>query len=368
MPSIQERKGKDGKVSYRAIVRLKGHPPQQATFERKGDARKWATQTEAQIREGRYFKNAEARRHTCGEMIERYIKNVLPQKRQNSRHSQKPRLLWWKKRLGAYYLSDISSAMIVEARDELARTTTKSGRALSPNSVIHYMAALSHCFSVAVREWGWMDDSPMRKVSKPKQPQGRVRFLTDAERKDLLRACKESSNRALYDIVVLALSTGMRKSEIMNLTWDDVDLNRGHITLHQTKNGERRGVALVEHARELLRDRARIRRLDTPLLFPAPHRRGEKPKPVDIKTAWNTAVKKAKLEDFRFHDLRHSCASYLAMNGATLAEIAEVLGHKTLAMVKRYAHLSDAHVSSVVASMNRRIFADDEAEPKASQR
>jgi integrase len=80
--------------------------------------------------------------------------------------------------------------------------------------------------------------------------------------------------------------------------------------------------------------------------------------PVDIRTAWENALKKAGIEDFRFHDLRHSAASYLAMNGASLAEIAEVLGHKTLQMVKRYAHLSEAHTHSIVSKMNERIFGD----------
>ncbi len=98
----------------------------------------------------------------------------------------------------------------------------------------------------------------------------------------------------------------------------------------------------------------RVRRIDTDLLFPST--KGDKP--YEIKKSWEAVLKKAEITDFRFHDLRHSAASYLAMNGASLAEIAEVLGHKTLQMVKRYAHLSEAHTSSVVASMNERIFSD----------
>ncbi len=78
--------------------------------------------------------------------------------------------------------------------------------------------------------------------------------------------------------------------------------------------------------------------------------------PVDIRTPWENALKHAGIIDFRFHDLRHSCASYLAMNGASLAEIAEILGHKTFQTVKRHAHLSDSHISKVVASMNDKIF------------
>jgi len=150
----------------------------------------------------------------------------------------------------------------------------------------------------------------------------------------------------------LALSTGMRQGEIMNLRWQDVDFEKGIIILHETKNDERRAVPLTSYALELLKEQNKLRRIDTDLLFP-----GKNPKkPVFIRAPWITAVKEAKLLDFRFHDLRHSAASYLAMNGATLSEIAEILGHKTLQMVKRYSHLTEQHTSKVVAKMNRQIF------------
>ena len=126
-----------------------------------------------------------------------------------------------------------------------------------------------------------------------------------------------------------------------------------YLILHKTKNGSRRRVPLAGTGLELLLDYAKIRRLDTDLLFPSV----KNPlKPVILQIPWGIARKQAQLDDFRWHDLRHCTASYLAMNGASLAEIAEVLGHKTLVMVKRYAHLSDGHVSNVVASMNEKIF------------
>jgi integrase len=196
------------------------------------------------------------------------------------------------------------------------------------------MAALSHAFTVAVNEWQWIDDSPMRKVKKPVESRGRVRFLDDVERAKLLTACKESPNKMLYVCVVLALSTGMRQSELMTLKWSDVDLNKGIAILHETKNGERRLVPITGYALELLRDYSKIRRIDTPLLFPS----SIKPQqPIDLKKAWNNAIKKAGIEGFNWHDLRHTFASYLAM-------------------VKRYAHLSNEHLSGVVASMNHKIF------------
>ena len=143
-----------------------------------------------------------------------------------------------------------------------------------------------------------------------------------------------------------------RSMEIMSLRWDQVDLNRKVITLYETKNGEIRALPLGHHAFELMKERAKVRRIDTNLVFP-----GTNPaKPILLRTPFDKALARAGILNFRWHDLRHSCASYLAMNGASLAEIAEVLGHKTLQMVKRYAHLSHAHTSKVVESMNQKIF------------
>ncbi len=352
MANIEKRTSKDGKLTYRVKIRLKGFPVQSATFERLTDAKKWIQQTESAIREGRHFKIAEAKRHTLTDLIDRYCRDVLPSKK--SAKDQVQQLGWWKAEIGSYALSDVTPSLLAECRDKLGREITVRKKPRSPASVVRYMAALSHTFTIAVKEWGWLEDSPMRKVTKPKESRGRVRFLSDDERICLLKICKESSSLYLYPVVVLALSTGMRRGEIMGLTWGVVDLKQGRAILHETKNGERRAVAITGHALEVLKEINKVRRIDCNLLFPA---KGNLPqKPVDLRTPWETAVKKAELHDFHFHDLRHSAASYLAMNGASLAEIAEVLGHKTLQMVKRYAHLSEGHTARVVASMNDKIF------------
>ncbi len=144
----------------------------------------------------------------------------------------------------------------------------------------------------------------------------------------------------------------MRRGEVSNLSWSNVDLARGRAVLHDTKNGERRVVYLRGQALKVLKEHASAHGLKSLLLFPG--RNGKKS--VAFETAWQNARKRAGIQDFRFHDLRHSSASYLAMNGATPSEIAEVLGHKTLNMVKRYAHLSESHTQKVVESMNDKIF------------
>ena len=353
MAYIQERKDKEGKTHYRVQIRLRGFPTQSATFERKTDAKLWAQQTEAAMREGRYFKTFEAKKHNVAELVNRYIENVIPLKPKNA-SACTAQLKWWKEQIGHCLLSDLTPAIIAEQRDKLLKGTTFKGTIRSPATVVRYLAAFSHAITIAVREWGWLDNSPMKKVSKPTEPRGRVRFLDDHERTALSKACKESSNPYLYTAFVLAISTGMRQGELMNLRWEDIDLFSGRITLNHTKNGERRLVPVRGLALQLLLELKNKQQRDIGLLFPS---HDNPQKPIDLRFPWEQALKQAHITGYKWHDNRHSCASYLLMNGASLAEIAEILGHKTLAMVMRYAHLSETHKSNVIEKMNKHIFA-----------
>jgi len=345
MATIETRSTKNGATRYRAVIRKKGYPIQRATFTRLTDARKWARQTESAIEEGRHFKTSEAKKRTLGEAIDRYVADVMPQKPRSAKQ-QTRQLEWWKGRIGRHSLADVTPALIVEHRAVLVREKSAS-------TANRYAAILGHLFTKCVKEWGWLGDSPMRKIERLREPRGRVRFLDrETELPALLDACQKDADSNLYPAVVLALSTGARKNEILGLRWADVDFERGRISLLDTKNGEARSVGLAGLALSLLQERSRIRRIDCDYVFPAP----TKAVPADVDRAFARAREAAKIEDFRFHDLRHSAASYLAMNGATLAEIAAVLGHRTLAMVQRYSHLSDAHTGAVVSRMNEAVF------------
>lgn len=353
MAYFQERETEDGKIHYRVQIRLKGYPTETATFERKTDAKLWAQQIEAAMREGRHFKTAQAKKHTVADLVDRYIDNVIPTKPKNA-PATTAQLLWWKEQIGYCLLADLTPALIAEQRDKLLKGLTFKGTVRAPSTVVRYLAALSHALTTATKEWGWLEDSPMRKVTKPKEPRGRVRFLDDQERSALLQACKESSNPYLYIVVVIALSCGLRQGELMTLRWEsNIDILKGRIVLHETKNGERRVVPLRSHALELLKRFAQTRQQDVGLLFPS---KDDAQKPMDLRFPWQQALKKAGIENYKFHDNRHSCASYLLMNGASLAEISEVLGHKTLAMVKRYSHLSEIHSAGVIERMNNAVF------------
>jgi integrase len=351
MASIVERKLAGGKKSYQVTIRLKGFHTQTASFARMTDAKRWAGATEAAMREGRYFRTSQARKHTLSDLIDRYIKEVIPSKGRFGK-DQETQLKWWKDQLGPYLICDIAPAMIAEGRDRLLAEKTCRKKLRSPATVVRYLAALSHAFSVAVKEWEWISENPATKVRKPREPEGRTRFLNPAEIKRLMDTCRENPNPFLYPIVVLALSSGMRFSEILRLRWEDIDLERQLLVIKKTKNKERRTIPLAGPALELLRELESQSPSDVGLVFTV---EGSK-KPVDIRNAWLRAKVEAEISNFRFHDLRHTAASYLAMNGATTLEIAEILGHKTLAMVKRYAHLSEPHTRGVIESLVGKLF------------
>ncbi|WP_395684340.1 tyrosine-type recombinase/integrase [Dokdonella sp.] len=342
-----EKRTRDSGTMYRVKIRLRGYPPADATFDRITDAKRWAAETETAIRAGRWFQHVEAKRNTLADLIDRYIAEYLPTAGLRSTAPRIAHLNVWRAELGKLTLAEVTPARIVAARSKLLNTTTKRRRAMTPATANRYIASLRHCLNIGVREFQLIDDNPTRKVRQFTEPRGRVRFLSDAERDALLRECKAHSE-ALHTVIVLALATGARRGELLGLRWPDVDLQRDRLTFHATKNGERRSVPLAAFAAERVRAFAKVRRLDCDLVFP-----GNNAHPLVIDKMFNDATARARIEGFRFHDLRHTAASWLAMSGATLAEIAEVLGHKTLAMVKRYAHLTEGHTRGVVERMNQ---------------
>jgi integrase len=347
---IEERIGSDGQVSYRAKVRVKGFPAQTATFPRLTDAVRWRQQTEADIRRGKYFQTAEAKKHTFGELIDRYIANVLPRKPKSIK-KQTSQLLWWKDQIGNRLLCDVNTALIVEIRDKLGGGITYRGSKRSTATVNRYLAVLSHAFSVAVNEWQWLTDSPIKRL-KQKESNGRIRFLSDDERDRLLQACKESKNRYLYLVVLIALSTGCRLNEIMSLSWFDIQWETDHclITIRETKNGDQHVVPLVGIAKQLLAEHAKIRNLDNDLVFPAT--KGYKKRPAVIRSAWEEALERAEIKNFSFHCLRHTAASWLAQSNVSGPIIQKILNHRSSNISARYIHFANSHLQEALEKMN----------------
>lgn len=211
-----------------------------------------------------------------------------------------------------------------------------------------HLATLKHVFTKAV-EWEMVDDDILKKVRRVKllpENNRRLRFLSKEECQTLINACCPH----LKPIVVTALNTGMRKGEILSLEWEkNVDLKHGFILLDVTKNGERKEVPINQTLRDTLKKLRR--RLDSPYVFT--DNKGKRFQ--EVKRSFKSALRKAGIKDFRFHDLRHTFASHLVMGGVDITTIKELLGHKSITMTLRYSHLAPSHKMKAVDILDNAI-------------
>ena len=152
------------------------------------------------------------------------------------------------------------------------------------------------------------------------------------------------------------MSTGARYSEIINLTWKNIDLEHKQFHFLNTKNGDDRGVAITSKVYNELKKFKKVQNINSNYKMEEKKKFEALQNGLYFRGQFEKALKLAKIKDFHFHDLRHTAASYLAKGGASLLEIATILGHKTLAMVQRYAHLTKGHTAEVLESMNKEMF------------
>lgn len=248
------------------------------------------------------------------------------------------------RRLGPLPLIDCTPEVVRAWKADLAARYSRS-------TVHKYLSFLSQAFTYAV-DCEWLTRNPFAKMRKPSPGRGRLRFLSEAERERLLIACRMSRNPVLYPLVLLALATGGRKNELRCLCWSEVDLEAGVVRFVKTKTYLDRSVPVVGEALDALTTLAQKRRPGVGLVFA----RADGRKPREIECAWATVRHAAQLEDFRFHDLRHTYASYLAMSGASLQDISTLLGHTKVNQSYRYIHLMPSHTRGVVERMAQKYL------------
>lgn len=213
-----------------------------------------------------------------------------------------------------------------------------------------YTGIIKASFSKAC-DWNLISEQRLKNIRKVKLLKGetrRLRYLFKEEIDRLLSYCDQH----LYPIVFTALHTGMRKGEILNLKWSQIDLKNELILLDKTKNFERREIPMSNSLKALFRQLHSQRRLNTDYVFVNPDtgRRYN-----DLKRSFSTACRKAGIQDFHFHDLRHTFASHLVMSGADLKTVQELLGHKSLTMTLRYSHLSQAHKKEALKALEQNL-------------
>lgn len=224
----------------------------------------------------------------------------------------------------------------------------------SADTVRLELATLSHLYSTAIKEWGLgLIANPVQNVRKPTAGKGRTRRLSKAEEKRLLAAVDMNTNPFLGWIVRIALYTAMRQSEILNLTKSNINLRKRAVTLFDTKNDAIRTVPLSNRAKEVFKEVLGypVRPINTDLLFfGGPGKDGER-RPYVINRVWVTALERAEIEGFRFHDLRHEATSRLVEAGLSDQQVASITGHKSMQMLKRYTHLRTENLASLIADL-----------------
>jgi integrase len=211
------------------------------------------------------------------------------------------------------------------------------------------LSVLRAAFNIAIKEWEWLKDNPVNKIKPWKEPPGRVRYLSDEEFDKLLNECPDY----LKPIVIVARHTGLRKENILSLTWSQVDLFRRLIIIEHTKNNERLSVPLNETLMSLFKQLFKVRHIKSPYVFNKPD--GSRYH-NSLNGFWK-AVKKAGINDFKFHDLRHCFASALVQKRVDLYQVQRLLGHRSNAMTQRYAHLSPEHLRDAVTRLDSKNLA-----------
>ncbi|HEK2033471.1 tyrosine-type recombinase/integrase [Proteus mirabilis] len=301
---------------------------------------------------------------TFEEAIVRWIEEKADKK---SLDDDKGRLSFWLDHFEGYRLKDITEAKIYsvinkmvnrkarERWEKQAESAKRKGKEIpaftdvpvSNATKAKHLAIMKSLLRAAERDWKWLEKSPVIKV--PTIREKRVRWLEHHEAKRLIQECPEP----LKSVVTFALATGLRRSNIINLEWSQIDMQRkvAWINPEDSKSGQAIGVALNDTACQVLKEQIGNHHKWV-FVHTEPKKRPDgtltpsvRKMRVDSNTAWRAALKRAGIENFRFHDLRHTWASWLIQSGVPLSVLQEMGGWESVDMVRRYAHLAPNHLT-----------------------
>jgi len=371
--------------NWQAIIRRKGTKTIKKTFTRKTDATNWAKVTEADIERGEYRPIKKGEKLTFTELAALFTDEPATEYNLNKRlglcamSPQQKRtvpgvLKFWQEQFGHLRLADIDRDIIQDATEVLSqrRKLSPIGRDLGPissSTVRKYLSILGTVYKYAITK-RLVDHSPLTNVDKPAANDERTRYLDKLEILGLLEAVGKSGTPELKPIVLLAIYTGLRKSELMGLTWERVNLSDTakpyqrdglpfilpphSLLIEYSKNKDPRTLPIRGETLNALRAWQATARAthDAALLFPS---RETPSKPLDFRTPWKTALRHAGITDLRWHDLRHTFASWATMTGANPIELAKLTGHRDLKSLNRYSHLSPEHAADIVERIAQRI-------------
>lgn len=270
------------------------------------------------------------------------------------------RMDWWDCEIGHMRIDEVEQDHIYFALERLSKKNARywagrdadgkpifksKNKPYAPATINRYSATIGALFTWCVKKRlppkGW--EHPCRGIERLPENNEIVRFLSNEERISLLSACKTSKWPKLYLLVLMAITTGARRGELENLRWSEINFDRNEATIQLTKNGDRKVLPLMP---AVMNELNAFRKHNDSLVFASSRCPDQ---PYNHVPMWSKALKEARIKKFRLHDLRHTCASYLAQNGATLLEIGDVLGQRQVSVTKRYSHLTTGHKTALVS-------------------
>ena len=315
MGNIRKRHGK-----FQAQVRREGVTPVYKTFTNKKDAVVWVRGIEARIDAGET--NVAAPKATSlADLITRYSQEITQLKKgRDTEQRRLSRLL--RDPVAATPLSKLTSAKLAEFRDRRINDGVRAA---------HYdLILIKHCIKIARLEWGVpMPNNPVDSIRIPNGIKRRERRLADGEYEALREAARHCKNLFIWPIVDFAIETAMRRSEILSLRWENIGHNYMKATLPNTKNGSKREVPLTTKAKQVLESISKHEEY----VFPSSD--------CAVRHTWDRLVKRAGIENLRFHDLRHEAVSRLFEMGLSVPEVASISGHKDYRMLASYTHVNN---------------------------
>ena len=338
MATIQKMNRKKG-VGYRVIIRKKGINPISKIFSTKKLAVQFANKLESDNEYLiAYGQKSVIQKMYLSELFDDYLLNAYTGKYPKD---QRSKFNFWLKSIGNKTIDSITIVDITKVLSHLSDTKSNA-------TVNRFKAAISVVFNYACRQYN-LTSNPVGLIPSKPEDNHRVRYLSTLERNRLLRACGEANWSKLYLLVLMAITTGARRGELLGLRWNDIDFERQTAYVKTTKNGQPKVLPLTDDVASSL---TRFRQQGSSLIF---NSEVKSDKAFCFNKQWKKALELAEVDNFRFHDLRHTTASYLAMSGASLLEIADVLGHKQISVTQRYAHLCIDHKEKLISKVFRDI-------------
>lgn len=340
MSHFEKRTLKNGRVVYRAVVKRAPFKPVKRQFDRLNDARKWAKRAETELLEKRSTPHELAQIHICADAFDRYIKDVLPTKRNAGyRRSMACHIRYWRRRFGKIPLSDMTPGEIAQGRDALMA----NGRGAATAN--RYLFTLSAVCNAAYKEWGWLPSNPVAAVKKMKEPPPPSRHLTKEEIEALFNAAS-MERKPVKLLILLALATGGRRTQLTEIERRDVDAERHLIHFERMKGGKSMiSPILPELMQEVVNHMQGLPAKATRLFA------------SDMRYVWERVRARAGLSWLRFHGLRHAFGSALNQAGANAVVIKSAMRHSDIKTSERYVHGYDRDVADMALKAQRNTLA-----------